>query len=172
MDSLTAAPIREASVHFTASPEDNDVSGNSDNIECVFCRIVAKVGPTSLIYEDDKVVVFPVLQPVNPGHIIVVPKAHVPYLKNIDDDMAMHIIRIAKKMAQAISESSFKCEGINFFLADGESAGQEIFHLHFHVYPRFAGDGFGFKYDKEKHFIQIDQKQMNLVAEEIQKHIQ
>jgi histidine triad (HIT) family protein len=56
------------------------------------------------------------------------------------------MFRIAQSMAAAIYESGLDCEGINLFLADGEAAGQEAFHVHLHVFPRFAGDGFGLRF--------------------------
>lgn len=55
---------------------------------------------------------------------------------------------IGEKINKAIRESKIRCEGINFFLADGEAAGQEVFHVHLHVIPRFKNDGFGFKFPK------------------------
>jgi histidine triad (HIT) family protein len=106
-----------------------------------------------MVWEDDLVAVFVVLRPVNLGNVVVVPKAHLPYLANLDDELAMHVMRVAKRVASAIRGSGAPCEGINLFLADGEAAGQEVFHFHLHVYPRFKGDGFGFKYDPARHFV-------------------
>ncbi len=53
---------------------------------------------------------------------------------------------IAKRLAGALRNSDIRCQGANFFLADGAMAGQEIFHVHLHVLPRYAGDGFGFRF--------------------------
>ncbi len=138
---------------------------------CVFCRIVAGTGPVSLVYEDDLVLVFPTLHPVNQGHLFIVPKRHCETLQDLDEPTAAHAMTVAKRMAAAIRASGVKCEGINLFVADGEPAGQEVPHFHLHVYPRYQGDGFGFRYDQDRHFVQIDRNQMDMVAAEIRAHL-
>jgi histidine triad (HIT) family protein len=81
------------------------------------------------------------------------------------------ILKVAKKVAAAIRKSKYKSEGINLFLADGEAAGQEVFHLHLHVYPRYTGDGFGFKYDKSKHFVKQARSVLDEVATEVKQYL-
>lgn len=142
-----------------------------DKENCVFCKILEGKSPVSMIYEDDKVAVFPPLNPVNDGHVLIIPKEHAPYLADIDVKTLSYIMEVAHKVAAAIKKSNFKCEGINYFLADGEVSGQEVFHLHLHVYPRFAGDGFGFKYDEKQNFIDLDRPKLDLIASEIKKHL-
>ncbi|MFO7991981.1 MAG: HIT family protein [Thermoplasmata archaeon] len=138
-----------------------------DESKCVFCRIVEGKSPVSLVYEDDKVIVFPDLYPVNDGQMVVIPKKHIPYLKDLDEETHLHITKIARKVSDAIIRSDYKSEGINWFIADGEEAGQEIFHHHLILVPRFEGDGFEFKYDKKKHFIRREREQLDKVAEDI-----
>jgi histidine triad (HIT) family protein len=58
-------------------------------------------------------------------------------------------MRVGQRVAEAIRASNVRCEGINLFLADGEAAMQEVFHVHLHVFPRFAGDGFGLRFSEE-----------------------
>ncbi|MFZ5501565.1 MAG: HIT family protein [Candidatus Micrarchaeota archaeon] len=77
-------------------------------------------------------------------------------------------MEIGEKMAAAIRASAYLCEGINMFLAYGEAAGQEILPLHLHVYPRFKGDGSGFRYDK-RHFRDMDRPELDEIAQEIRK---
>lgn len=134
-----------------------------DPSNCIFCEIFASRSPVSMIWEDDHVAVFVPFKPVNRGHALVVPKAHTPYLADLDRDLAAHIMQIAQRTSAAIRASDLKCEGINLFLADGESAGQEVFHFHLHVYPRFSDDGFGFKYDA-RHFADVERGEMNRIA--------
>jgi histidine triad (HIT) family protein len=57
------------------------------------------------------------------------------------------------KLGEAVRRAGFHCEGVNLFLADGEAAGQEVFHVHLHVIPRFWGDGFGFRFGPEQHHL-------------------
>jgi histidine triad (HIT) family protein len=138
---------------------------------CVFCKILKRDLPVSIAYEDNKVLVFPPLQPVNKGHMLIIPKKHTPYIKDLDEKTMMHIMKIAKKVTASIRKSKYKCEGVNLFLADGEAAHQEVFHFHLHVYPRFRGDKFGFKYCKTKNFIKLERPELNKIAEEIKKNI-
>jgi histidine triad (HIT) family protein len=138
-----------------------------DPADCPFCGIFERNEPVSMIWQDDRAAVFVVLQPVNPGNVIVVPKQHLPYLADLDDELAMHMMRIAMRVVAVIRESGLPCDGINLFLADGEAAGQEVFHSHLHVYPRFKGDGFGFKYDPTRHFVATTRAEMDQVANKI-----
>lgn len=110
--------------------------------DCIFCDLVAGRGAVSTVYEDDRVLAFLDIAPINPGHTLVIPKQHYRSLVDLDEEMGMHLFRVAQRIAQAIRRSGVRCEGINLFLADGEAALQEIFHVHLHVIPRLAGDGF------------------------------
>jgi histidine triad (HIT) family protein len=110
--------------------------------ECVFCQIVTGKSPASTFYEDDIVLGLMTLGPVTQGHAMIIPKKHIPYMKDMDEETGVHLFRIAQRTAAAIRASGVKCEGINLFLADGEAAFQEVFHLHMHVFPRFEGDSF------------------------------
>ena len=82
------------------------------------------------------------IHPINPGHMLVVPNRHAPDVKDLNDDETGQIFRIAQRLATALRASGLKCEGVNFFLADGEAAGQEVFHTHLHIFPRYRSDGF------------------------------
>jgi histidine triad (HIT) family protein len=83
------------------------------------------------------------IQPVNAGRVLVVPEDHVASLADLPEDTGVHMFRIAQRVTAALYESGLDCEGVNLFLADGETAGQEVFHIYLHVFPRFDGDGFG-----------------------------
>jgi histidine triad (HIT) family protein len=139
--------------------------------DCIFCKIIRGESPVSIAYEDDKVLVFPPLEPVNSGHMLIVPKKHAVSLADLDEETTLHVAKTARRVAAAIRKSTYRCEGINWFLADGEAAHQEVFHFHFHVYPRFKGDGFGFKYDKGKNFLRMERPKLDAAAEEIKKFL-
>lgn len=113
--------------------------------QCIFCDILAGKAPASIVYQDAGCTAFMDIQPVNPGHILVVPNAHAANLADLDEETGAHMFRTSRRLAAALYSSGIKCEGVNFLLADGKSAGQEVFHVHLHVIPRFPGDGFGFK---------------------------
>jgi len=115
--------------------------------QCVFCAIVAGDTEASLVYEDEVAVVFMDVNPVTPGHLLVVPRSHAVGLEDLDEDTSAHVWSLGHQMARALRRTSLRCEGINVFLADGEAAFQEVFHFHLHVFPRFAGDGFSIDAD-------------------------
>lgn len=113
---------------------------------CIFCDILQARAPSSLVYADDLVVAFMDIQPVNPGHLLVIPRAHAAHLTDLGEGIGGHLFQVGMRLAAAIRSSELRCEGVNLFLADGEAAGQEVFHVHLHVIPRFRGDGFGFQF--------------------------
>ena len=76
------------------------------------------------------------------------------------------MFKVAMKVSDALRISGIRCEGVNLFLADGEAAGQEIFHVHLHVFPRFDGDGFGLRFD-ENYFILPKRDELDETANEI-----
>ncbi len=119
--------------------------------ECVFCGIVAGGIEGSFVYEDADVVAFLDINPVNPGHLMVIPRAHMRLLEDMDEETGAHVFRVAQRLAQSLRESGLRCEGINLFLADGEAAFQEVPHLHLHVFPRFQGDTFKIDADWDAH---------------------
>ena len=113
---------------------------------CVFCEIVRETAQSSTVYADDTVMAFMDIQPVNEGHVLVVPRAHAAQLSEMDGATGAHLFRVAMRLSEAIRQSGVRCEGVNLFLADGEAAGQEVFHVHLHLIPRFRGDDFGFRF--------------------------
>jgi diadenosine tetraphosphate (Ap4A) HIT family hydrolase len=111
----------------------------------VFCEIIAGRSPASVVHRDDQCIAFMDICPVTRGHLLVVPITHATYLSDLDPAVGGTLFTVAQRLAGAIRRSGFKVEGINLFLADGEAAGQEVFHVHLHVFPRFDGDGFGLR---------------------------
>lgn len=110
--------------------------------DCIFCGIVARELPSSIVYEDDTVLAFMDINPINPGHVLVIPRRHATYLADMDEETGAHLFQVTMRVAQSIRASGLRCEGVNLFLADGEAAGQEVFHTHMHVFPRYRGDAF------------------------------
>ena len=88
-------------------------------------------------------------QPIAEGHTLVLPRAHAKLASELDDKAAVAMWTLARRVGSAIRASGVRAEGVNFLVADGEAAGQEVFHVHLHVIPRFAGDGFGFTFPPE-----------------------
>jgi histidine triad (HIT) family protein len=115
-------------------------------MDCVFCRILAGELPGTFVYRDEQCAAFMDIQPVNAGHLLVVPVRHAAELAELDEPTAGHLMQIAHRLVAALRGSGLRCEGVNLFLADGKAAMQEIFHVHLHVFPRFRQDGFGLKF--------------------------
>lgn len=109
---------------------------------CVFCMILTNELPSSIVHETETVVALMDIDPVTPGHLLVVPRAHLPDLADLSDELAAEMMSVARRLASALRRSSLRCDGVNLFYADGEAAFQEVFHSHLHVFPRFADDGF------------------------------
>jgi len=110
--------------------------------DCVICKLVSGELEVSVIHQDDLCIAFMDIQPINPGHALVVPRTHAAYLADLDKEEGAQIFRVAQRVAAALRKCGVKCEGVNFFLADGVAAGQEVFHVHLHIFPRYSGDGF------------------------------
>ncbi len=112
---------------------------------CVFCDIIGKSSPASIVFQDEICIVFMNILPRNPGHMLVAPKEHSASLSELNPDIGAHLFKVAQQMAKATRLSNVRCEGVNLWVADGAVAGQDVFHVHLHVLPRFDGDSFGIK---------------------------
>ena len=121
-----------------------DEHNDHQSTPCIFCAIVQGAAPASRVYEDELVTAFMDIQPVNPGHVLVIPNNHAADLSELPGKTGGRMFQVGQRIAAALRRSGLRCEGVNFFLADGEAAGQEVSHVHLHVLPRYTGDGFGF----------------------------
>jgi histidine triad (HIT) family protein len=113
---------------------------------CVFCGILAGTLESSMVYRDAACAAFLTIQPINPGHLLVVPNRHAASLAELEPQTGARMFQAAQLLAAALRGSGLRCEGINLFLADGAAAMQEVFHVHLHVLPRFKDDNFGLRF--------------------------
>jgi len=113
---------------------------------CVFCKIVEGKIPSAKVYEDSQTIAFLDINPANKGHCLAVPKKHSSDMIHTDDTVLQSLLPVAKKVAAALVAAT-GCSGYNLHMANGKDAGQEVFHLHIHIVPRFAGDGIEFQYE-------------------------
>ena len=132
-------------------------------IDCLFCKIIAKEIPSACVYEDDAIVAFLDIHPTQPGHVLVVPRQHSEGFHDATPETLHRLIdatqKIAKAILVAVGSSAFNLEQNN-----GVIAGQVIPHLHFHIIPRFEGDGL--RHWSGKEYAEGEQE---LVAEQIRK---
>jgi len=105
---------------------------------CIFCKIARKEASASVIYEDDVVIAFLDIRPLNEGHTLVVPKRHYEYVYDVPDEEVAHLYKIAKKIALAVKKG-VNAEGITIAQQNEIAAGQDVFHVHVHVIPRYEG---------------------------------
>lgn len=139
--------------------------------DCVFCKIISGEITGSIVYQDEQCTAFMDIQPVNAGHVLIVPNQHTALICDLDDELVKHMFVIAKRINKAIRNSSVKCEGINYFLADGEAAFQEVFHTHLHCFPRYEGDGFGLAFSQEYNN-KPPRSQLEQVAEDLKANLE
>ncbi len=108
--------------------------------DCIFCKIVKGEIPADKVYEDEAVLAFLDISPVNLGHTLIIPKEHFENIFVVPEETIAHMMKIAKKTSHAFEE--LHADGVNITMNNKEAAGQMVFHAHIHVIPRFKGDGF------------------------------
>jgi len=107
--------------------------------KCLFCEIVKKEVDCFEIFEDEIVKAFLDINPVSKGHILVIPKKHFQDIFDVPEDILDRINKVCKKMA-LLCKNKLGATGVNILNASGKDAQQSVFHLHFHVVPRFEKD--------------------------------
>ncbi len=105
--------------------------------DCIFCKIINKEIPASIVYEDNTTIAFLDIEPANHGHTLVVPKFHCKAINELPDQDAQTLMLTMKKVATSIL--SFN-EGCHIIQNNNEAAGQIVDHVHFHLIPRNKGD--------------------------------
>ena len=108
--------------------------------DCIFCSIVDGEIPSHTVYEDDDVLAFLDANPLARGHTLVIPKSHHPRLQDLDASIAASIHEALFALVGTV-EDAVDADGSNVGLNNGEASGQEIPHVHYHIVPRFEGDG-------------------------------
>lgn len=111
--------------------------------ECPFCEIAAGRDPRAeIVCEDARWVAFFPPEPATPGHTLVIPKAHVTDLWSLPLELAEPLMQAVIRVGRAVDQIAVP-EGMNLISSSGTAAEQSVFHLHLHVVPRWARDGFG-----------------------------
>jgi histidine triad (HIT) family protein len=111
--------------------------------DCVFCKIRDGQIPSAKVYEDERTFAIMDINPLNPGHCLVVTKTHAATLFEAEPADLAAAITTAKRVATAI-RAALKPDGLNMLQANGAAAFQSVPHFHLHLIPRFVGDGKGF----------------------------
>lgn len=114
--------------------------------DCVFCKIVAGEIPSCRVYEDETKLAFLDIAPIQPGHTLLIPKAHYMWISDMPPEAAGDLLSILPKVAGAVADAT-GVDGFNVFQTNGACAGQVVPHVHFHIIPRRVGDGAGFRWN-------------------------
>ena len=109
-------------------------------MECIFCDIIEGRAPAEVIFEDGETLAFMDINPANPGHTLIIPKRHVRDIYELDEETAAVVMRTTVRVARAI-RAALQPDGMNLVQSNERAGGQEVFHFHIHVIPRWYGDG-------------------------------
>lgn len=112
-------------------------------MDCIFCKIISGEIPSSKVYEDEDFLAILDIRPVNHGHTLLIPKKHFVNIFDTDDDIARKIYPVLIKISKGIKEGLL-ADGINIIQNNEKYAGQEVFHSHIHIIPRFREDSLKF----------------------------
>lgn len=135
--------------------------------ETIFGKILTGEIPSFKVYEDDYVYAFLDISQVTKGHTLLIPKKASANIFETDEETMKHIGAALPKVANAI-KGAFNPDGLNIIQNNGEFADQSVFHIHFHLIPRYENDidGFGYKWETHEDILDNDAKQQ--IAEQIQ----
>ncbi len=115
------------------------MSQPTDHPACLFCKIIEGSIPSTKVLETDHALAFLDINPVNRGHVLLVPKAHHANLADLPEELAAETARLVPRLARAI-QAATAADGLNLIINNGEAAGQTVFHGHWHLIPRFVDD--------------------------------
>ncbi|MFN7088204.1 MAG: HIT family protein [Candidatus Paceibacteria bacterium] len=110
--------------------------------DCIFCKIAKKEIPAEIVYEDKNAIAFLDINPISPGHTMIIPKYHAPNLSWLPDEYIGPLFFAVKQVADKL-QKALNPDGLSFGINQGRVTGQTIDHLHIHIAPRFVGDGGG-----------------------------
>ena len=110
-------------------------------MQCTFCDLIHGSAEVSICHEDSDAIAFMDIQPVNNGHVLVVPREHYESVLDVPQELGLHLFRITMRLTAAIRQVT-GCEDFNIVVNSGTAAGQDEPHYHVHIIPRREGDGF------------------------------
>jgi histidine triad (HIT) family protein len=108
-------------------------------MDCIFCDIATKISEAEIIFENDKIIAFLDINPVNYGHTLVIPKKHFDNFLTIPSEELAELTKLTQYIAGAVKRA-LKSDGFNIISNNGASAGQTVYHFHYHIIPRYDND--------------------------------
>jgi histidine triad (HIT) family protein len=140
------------------------MSQNQD--DCSFCRIVDGEIPARTVYEDDDVLAFLDVNPLAPGHTLVIPRAHDQFLRDVPADLSAAVFGTVHDLVGDV-EDAVDADAHTVAVNDGPAAGQEVPHMHVHIVPRFDGDGGGPIHAIAGTRPELDEAELDRIAEDV-----
>jgi histidine triad (HIT) family protein len=137
------------------------------NNDCIFCKIVRKEEFAAVLYEDDDIMAFMDIKPINEGHSLVITKKHAVLVDELAEELYLKLFHVGRRIAMKIKEIFPETKGIMYFIADGEHAGQEVPHVHLHIIPRKPNDGFDFTFDPAYYDRLLTEEERSVVKDKL-----
>ncbi len=135
-------------------------------MDCEFCKIIRRESHAEFLYENDHTIAILDINPIHYGHSLVIPKKHYDTFLDVPQEELADLIAVTKIISNALVKS-LKLDGFNFFSNNGRTAGQSVFHFHFHITPRYSDDNIKFVLKLKKY----ENNQMAEYAKKIRQHI-
>ncbi len=118
--------------------------------DCVFCKILAGQIPCAEVYSDEHALAFLDIGPLADGHLLLIPRRHHRHLSDVPPEELAAVTRLIPPLGRALRRAT-QAAGFNLLCNEGAAAGQEVPHVHFHLIPRTAGDGLGYRWNAGKY---------------------
>lgn len=134
--------------------------------DCIFCKIVKKEAFSRIVYEDEEILAFLDKSPLNPGHLLVVPKTHYQNVFEIEDKILERLILVTKKLAVHMKKV-LNLDGINIMNSNGNAAEQSVPHFHIHIIPRRKGDNLELNSWWKKNVKQLNDNEFNQLTSKL-----
>lgn len=137
--------------------------------DCIFCKIVSGEIESSIVYEDEYIIAFLDIHPINPGHTLIIPKKHATNIYDISNEDLQKTAEVTQELAIKIKKV-LKADGISIFQMNEPGGDQDIMHYHGHVIPRYIGDWFGkeiMKAIKRQQITNPSREELNSIAEKL-----
>lgn len=116
-------------------------------MSCIFCKIANKEIESNIVYESNNIIAFLDIDPINEGHILIVPKEHYLDIEELPADILNEIMELSQRIVRALKET-YKPDGYSIMQNGGKF--NEIGHFHLHIFPRYINDGFGWVFTEKK----------------------
>ncbi len=117
-----------------------DKSAEEQKANCPFCKIASGEFPAKVVFEDDKIIAVLDINPAVKGHVLVLPKEHYPFIGMLPENIFSHLFEMSAEISKCIEEAML-CPGVEWFIASGGAAGQQVAHFILHLVPRNDNDG-------------------------------